>query len=269
MLSKLEWIGDAVLCLAIREWVFKNYPSLQVAELVVLESMLVCNETLAFLGYSEGLHQILSHRDPSLPRRFEEFQREIGKQGRGLWGTDPPKVLPDVVEALLGAAHEDGGLVQGQKAVLFVMRSILSAVKKQIDCEDPADIKAKVRELMHPKQVIHELAGRYLQLRSWRESAFATQFPTCPVWRGMQWGLPNTQSNDCIGQVVCCGMNVIALSESTVHIAKNRVCAFAVSFFRRCPKLLENVQKMAISLIKDGKASSEPPPNAEEEENTS
>jgi len=85
--QKLEWIGDAVLCLAMRSWVYRTYPGLDVAELVILESMLVCNETLAFLGFSEGLHRLMNHRDPSLPRRFEEFQRDIGKQGRGLWGT--------------------------------------------------------------------------------------------------------------------------------------------------------------------------------------
>ena len=85
--QKLEWVGDAVLCLAAREWVYKKYPGLFVAELVVIETTLVCNETLAFLGYSKGLHKIIHHRDPSLPRRFEEFQRNMGMQGRGLWGT--------------------------------------------------------------------------------------------------------------------------------------------------------------------------------------
>ena len=85
--QKLEWIGDAVLCMAIREWAYKTFPNLPVASLVILESMFVCNETLAYLGFSQGLHKIINHRDPSLPRRFEEFQREIGKKGRGLWGT--------------------------------------------------------------------------------------------------------------------------------------------------------------------------------------
>lgn len=170
-----------------------------------------------------------------------------------------------MVEALLGAAHADGGRVKGEKAVMFVMKPILDAVSKYLECEDPTMLKDKVKTLMHPKQVVHEIAGRYLQLRSWRESAFATEFPNCPVWRGMQWGLPNTQSNDCIGQVLCCGMNVIALSEATTHIAKNRVCAFAVSFFRRSPELLENVQKIALSLVKDGKAITNPPdPNKED-----
>jgi len=155
------------------------------------------------------------------------------------------------VEALLGAAHENGGREGGQSAALFAMRFILDAIKTQLGNDEPSILREKVRKLMHPKQVVHELAGRYLQLRSWRESEFATEYPTCPVWRGMQWGLPNTQSNDYIGQVICYGMNVIALSDSTSHIAKNRVCAFTVAFFRRSPQLLEDVQKLSILLAKE------------------
>lgn len=85
--QRLEWIGDAVLCLAAREWVFHNFPEIHVSELVVIETSLVCNETLAYLGYLSGVHRHINHRDPSLPRRFEEYERNLEEFGRGLWGT--------------------------------------------------------------------------------------------------------------------------------------------------------------------------------------
>ena len=161
------------------------------------------------------------------------------------------------MEALLGAVHIDGGRIAGQKAVLYIMKSLLDAVSAQLNFEETEKVEAKVKDFMHPKQVIHELAGRHLQLRSWREASFAIQFPSCPVWRGMQWGLPTSQSNDFIGQIVCCGMNVIALSDASSHTAKNRVCAFAVNFFKRKPLLLEKIRKIALSLVKDGKTRAE------------
>jgi len=44
--QRLEWIGDAVLCLAAREWLFRREEMLNVPKLVVLETTLVCNESL-------------------------------------------------------------------------------------------------------------------------------------------------------------------------------------------------------------------------------
>lgn len=85
--QRLEWIGDAVLCLAIREWLYQYDAKLPVPKLVVLETTLECNETLAFLGLKEGLCQFIDHRDSRLPNRFETFQRELETMGRGLWST--------------------------------------------------------------------------------------------------------------------------------------------------------------------------------------
>jgi dsRNA-specific ribonuclease len=85
--QRLEWIGDAVLCLAIREWLFRFDANLTVPRLVVLETTLECNESLAFLGFKEGLCKFIDHRDSRLPNRFETFQRDLEKMERGLWCT--------------------------------------------------------------------------------------------------------------------------------------------------------------------------------------
>ncbi len=55
--QRLEWVGDAVVCLAAREWLYKQHPTLPVKLLVQIETTLICNETLAFLGFSAGLHR--------------------------------------------------------------------------------------------------------------------------------------------------------------------------------------------------------------------
>ena len=55
--QRLEWVGDAVLCLFAREWVYNEYTEFDVNQLIKLEIILICNETLALLGCSSGLQK--------------------------------------------------------------------------------------------------------------------------------------------------------------------------------------------------------------------
>ena len=40
-------------------------------------------------------------------------------------------------------------------------------------------------------------------------------------------------------------LNVIAVAESSTHIAKNRACGLAVAIFHRCPELLIKFQELS------------------------
>ena len=85
--QRLEWVGDAVLCLAMREWIYHANPFLEVGDLVNMESALVSNELLAYLCLRNGLHTFINHRDQSLPSRLEHYEWCVKELGRGLWGT--------------------------------------------------------------------------------------------------------------------------------------------------------------------------------------
>lgn len=85
--QRLEWFGDAVLCLFAREWIYKSFLDLDVGELVILEATVVCNETLAYVCVSNGFQRYLNHRDPSLPKKISEFEESMGPEERGLWAT--------------------------------------------------------------------------------------------------------------------------------------------------------------------------------------
>ena len=85
--QNLEWIGDAVLCLFARHWIYDQYPNLNVSATNLLEASLICNETLAYVSLKNGIHRFINHRDPSLPSRIEEVERALGSNGRGLWTT--------------------------------------------------------------------------------------------------------------------------------------------------------------------------------------
>jgi endoribonuclease Dicer len=107
--QRLEWVGDAVLSLAAREWIFRQYPEVEVGKMVLMETPLVANASLAFLSHKNGLHGFLNHRDPTLPSRIESYDVALRELGKGLWSTEPPKTIADIVESLLGAIHFDGG----------------------------------------------------------------------------------------------------------------------------------------------------------------
>ena len=55
--QRLEWLGDAVLCIAAREWLYKTFPTKTVKELVPLEATMVSNEALAWLGFRSDIHR--------------------------------------------------------------------------------------------------------------------------------------------------------------------------------------------------------------------
>ena len=85
--QRLEWTGDAVLCLAARQWIYESFPHLQVGEMVAIESLLVSNETLAYLAVGSGLLKNLDHCDMSLIKRIENYELCAREDQRGLWAT--------------------------------------------------------------------------------------------------------------------------------------------------------------------------------------
>ena len=122
-----------------------------------------------------GLHKFIIHRDQYLPPRLEHYAWSIEGGRRGIWGTDPPKILSDVVESVLGAVHMDGGFDEGQTAVLSLMAPILKAMK-ETQC-------AKL--LTHPKTSLNELGGLFLRINVTREDSFSrSRIGLLSVWQG-------------------------------------------------------------------------------------
>lgn len=150
--QRLEWIGDAVLCLAVREWIYINNTTTPVGEMVMIEESMVANETLAFLCLRAGVHKYLRHHDQSLPGRIDQYEWNVCHRRRGLWGTEPPKAMADVVESLIGAVYVDGGLEAGKRAVRFILEPVI-----KLFCS--TDFKSIVS---HPERRLRELFGDLL-----------------------------------------------------------------------------------------------------------
>ncbi|XP_072983560.1 ribonuclease 3-like protein 3 [Typha latifolia] len=105
---RLEFMGDAVLsCLVARE-VFKSYPALDPGHLTRLRAANVDKEKLARIAVNHHLHLYLRHKTTRLPEQIEDFMKamhEYPTHSNGL--LDPPKVLANIVESLLGAIFID------------------------------------------------------------------------------------------------------------------------------------------------------------------
>jgi len=246
--QRLEWVGDAVLCLYARDWIYNQYTKLHVSEMVILEASIVCNETLAYVNVLNGLQRYLNHRDPSLPPRITEFERSMGPSGRGLWATDPPKSISDMIEAIFGAVHVDGGFIPGQQAVSHVMKPILDALVTALVSSNIDEMKNKAQNMMHPKQFVHELAGGIIHVKAWKEEAFALRKRNCPIWRNTCWGVGEKEGNGSIGLIESFGIDLVGISESSSHVARNRACAIAMEVFAKNNDLIEKLRGISLLL---------------------
>nr|CAD1842585.1 unnamed protein product [Ananas comosus var. bracteatus] len=106
--ERLEFVGDAVLNLVVAHEVFATYPQLSPGPLTRLRAANVDKEKLARIAVSHGLHRFLRHKAPQLEGQIQDFMEamlDYPIHSNGL--LDPPKVLADIVESLLGAVFID------------------------------------------------------------------------------------------------------------------------------------------------------------------
>ncbi|MCM2270224.1 MAG: ribonuclease III [Thermoanaerobaculia bacterium] len=99
--ERLEFLGDAVLGMVAAEWLFRRHPDRPEGELARAKSALVSAAPLA--GYAARL---------DLGSVVRLGINEVRTGGR-----ERPSVLADVLEALFGAVHLDGGIAASRRVV--------------------------------------------------------------------------------------------------------------------------------------------------------
>ena len=155
--EQLEFLGDAVLGLAVTELLLRAFPERSEGELTRMRASLVSRKRMAELGASLGLGELL----------------RMGKSGEAGDGREKPAVLANTAEAVLGAVYldiargADARARTGEKALRVVRELIeqllvlpdLPAIRSELESTTGRgalrDAKSRLQE-----QVQAERAGR-------------------------------------------------------------------------------------------------------------
>ena len=123
--ERLEFLGDRVLGLVIANALFEQFPDEKEGALAKRLSALVRGETLADIGRDISIQNLIMMSD------WEESHG----------GTDNDNVIADVMEALLGAMYQDGGL---HPCEAFIRKNWASRMDTMI--APPQDPKTALQE---------------------------------------------------------------------------------------------------------------------------
>ena len=137
--ERLEFLGDAVLELAVSEFLYKDNPGMKEGDMTKMRASLVCEPTLAYCA------QELALGDYILLGKGEE---KTGGRGR-------ESIISDVFEAIIGALYLDGGI---SAAVDFIKKYVLTDYRNKIEFRDS---KTSLQEYVQEKglQMEYILAG--------------------------------------------------------------------------------------------------------------
>lgn len=141
--ERLEFLGDAVLELAVSEELFLRFPDAPEGSLTKLRAKLVSMPSLAEMAKSLEL----------------ESRILLGKGEESQGGRERDSLLSDAFEAVLGAVFLDGGFEAAQKVVLTLFAS---RWPREVEPPKTRDFKSRLQELTqreHKSRPIYRLLG--------------------------------------------------------------------------------------------------------------
>ena len=133
--ERLEFLGDAVLELAVTEELFNKFQQKEEGELTVYRAALVNTRRLREIAGELGI---------------DESVLVSKGESKSLSGRGGDTVLADSVEAIIGAIHLDKGYAESKK---FVSKFILSHLDKVLETGGK-DSKSLVQEMIQEKRSI-------------------------------------------------------------------------------------------------------------------
>ncbi len=144
--ERLEFLGDAVLELALSDWVFHQYPDIPEGALTRIRAEVVSES---------GLEKIA--RDLNLGSGLR-----LGKGEEKSGGREKPSLLSDALEAVLGAVYLDGGFAE---ACAVVERICAADIKRSAENRYGTDYKTCLQERLQashgrlPQYILVEASG--------------------------------------------------------------------------------------------------------------
>jgi len=134
--ARLEFLGDAVLQLAISDYLYHRHPDMPEGELTKMRASLVCEAGLATIAKNLELGNFLL------------LGQGEAKEG----GREKGSILSDALEAVFGAVFLDGGVEETRHVILSLFEPHIDKVLKQAK-----DFKSTLQELLQKNG--HETAG--------------------------------------------------------------------------------------------------------------
>ena len=159
--QRLEYLGDAVLQLALTDKLFHLFPTFSEGRLTKLRSRLVSRDALRDYALAIDLGRYLM----------------LGKGEASSGGRDRPSNLADAFEALIGAIYLDGGM---KIATEFVLRHCADAID-HIE-EEPQEVNPK-GQLQEILQSISSTSPSY-RVVSQEGPDHQKTFTSCVEWEG-------------------------------------------------------------------------------------
>lgn len=132
--ERLEFLGDSVLGLTISAELYSRYPETDEGALTRLRARLVRKETLAILAREIELGDYL---------RLGTGELKSG-------GFDRDSILADALEAIFGAAYEDGGIEAGRGVVLHLYSKVFDEITPRSSAKDP---KTRLQEYLQKQHL--------------------------------------------------------------------------------------------------------------------
>ena len=130
--QRLEFLGDAVIGLAVAETLMNRLPDANEGLLTQQRAALVKEESLVDLAQRIGLGDLL----------------RLGKGEEMNDGRNRASILADAVEAVAGAVHQDGGYEIAKRVILDWMDAKIDYI---FDNPHPEDVKTSLQEMLQAK----------------------------------------------------------------------------------------------------------------------
>ncbi len=121
--QRLEFLGDAVLGVAVAELLFRMYPAENEGSLAKRQAALVCSDSIAEVGRKLGISQYMR------VAASEQASRDSNSN------------LEDVCEALIGAIYMDGGFDAAREFILTHWQQLAKGMS-----QPPKDAKTSLQE---------------------------------------------------------------------------------------------------------------------------
>jgi len=138
--ERLEFLGDAVLDLAIADLLMRRFPEAKEGQLSKQRASIVNGRTLALKAQEIGVGKYL----------------RLGKGEEKSGGREKPSILAAALEALIGAIYSDGGLEPAQRAVEILIADDLGGSAAE------RDYKTELQEAAYRRfrsQPVYELVA--------------------------------------------------------------------------------------------------------------